>query len=187
MKKQIFLLGLSICCFAASAQPTSFGGITPGTTTREELKSLLQDPDVVDAKGFLIGSLKQPEGKSAWVSLQNDVVYKVETGLHPPELKQVLIKKYGQPKIKVGAIRTVNCQNKFGASFERFDGEETLLWPVKDGVQGGIRRLAGRCADDISEMYVLRYVATVKAIEKELEEKESKESEEKRRKLDGAL
>jgi hypothetical protein len=104
-----------------------------------------------------------------------------------PDLKQALIEKYGQPNIRVGAIRSVNCQNKFGASFKRLEGKERLLWQVKDGVQGEIERDAGDCSEEISESYVLRHVATVQAIQEKWQEKTRKEWEEKRRKMDGAL
>lgn len=63
MRKLISLLGLSLCCLAASAQPTSFGGITPGKTTLDELKGLVTkfDGAIVDRRSVWV-NLKQPEG-----------------------------------------------------------------------------------------------------------------------------
>ena len=190
MKKLISLLGLSLCGLAASAQPTSFGGITPGTTTREELKSLVQKTGAVGTKNDVTVNLKQPEGQYVVVMLQNDVVYEVWVYLseYSPGLERALIEKYGQPKIKVGAIRTVTCQNKFGASFERLSGQETLLWPVKDGVQGEIDRLASGCSDHpMYERYLLRHVATVAAVKEKQAEEARGEAEKQRSKFEGAL
>lgn len=128
MRKLISLLVLSLCCFAASAQPTSFGGITPGTTTREELKSLVKEPDKVGSEDYFSSlEMKQPEGAHVSGSFQGDVMYALEVSfIYSPELKRALIEKYGLPKIKVGEIRTVTCQNKLGGSFLRLDGREEL-------------------------------------------------------------
>lgn len=194
MEKLISLLSLALCCFAASAQPTSFGGVTPGKTTREELKSLVIVKET-SSDYFKLGDkdagpvlLKQFEHKYANVLLRNDVVYEVSVSVDTPELEQALNKKYGQPKIKIGGLRTVNCQNKFGASFNRIAGNLRLLWPVKDGVQGEFESDAkGSCPDTVFHRYVLRHVATVKAVEEESKEKERKEVEKQRNKLDGAL
>jgi hypothetical protein len=188
MKKLSILIGLSLCCLAASAQPTSFGGITPGQTTREELKSLVKNPGEVGTKDYAFFlKLTQPDGKSVSVNFHNDIVYEVKVGLDfSPELKQALIEKYGQPRIKVGGIRTVKCGNKLGASFERLDGEEEMQWPVKDGVQGAIKRWAGNCAEYTYQDYWLRHVATVKAVESTKLERERKAAEEKRQKLGDA-
>jgi hypothetical protein len=188
MKKLLLLISLSIGCLAASAQPTSFGGITPGQTTREELKSLVKNPSEVGTTDFAFSlKLKQLDGESIRVNFHNDIVYKVKVNLDfSTELKQALIEKYGQPRIKVGGIRTVTCQNKLGASFERLDGEEELLWPVKDGVQGAIRRWAGDCAEYTRQDYWLQHVATVKAVESAKLEHARKRAEEKRQKLGDA-
>lgn len=193
MKKQILLLGLSICCFAASAQPTSFAGITPGTTTRTELKRL----EKADAHNdyFMIGnkdtsmvSLKQPENTIVNVRLRNNIVYEVSTDADSHQLEPALILKYGQPQIKIGEITSVNCQNKFGASFKRMEGKRRLLWPVKDGVQGELESNArGSCSSTVLNTYVLRHFATFKAVEDESIEKARREVEQQRRKLDGAL
>jgi hypothetical protein len=188
MKKLIILLGLVLCWFAASAQPTSFGGITPGKTTREELKGLVQKSADVRAKDAIVSvRLKQPEGQYVTARLQNDVVYEVHTMLFEPELKSALTEKYGHPNIKVGAIKKVTCKNNFGASFMRFDGEEELRWPVKDGVQGLLNRWTAECGVDIYEMYVLRHVATVRELEDNSAEQAKKEADEKRRKLGDAF
>ena len=189
MKKLLLLISFSIGCFTASAQPTSFGGITPGQTTREELMSLVKNhPSEIGAKDYFFSlKLNQPDGVSISGNFHNDIVYVVKVDRDfPPELKQALIEKYGQPRIKVGSIRTVTCRNKLGASFERLDGEEELRWPVKNGVQGAIRRWAGICAEDTYQEYWLRHVATVKAVESAKLEKERMAAEEKRRKLGDA-
>lgn len=188
MKISVSLLSLSFCCLASIAQPTSFGGITPGKTSREELKSLVQKSGDVGLKDFVITDLKQLEGQKVFVLLQNNVVYQVLTlSSISSELKQALFDKYGQPNVKIGAIKTVNCQNNFGATFERVEGSEELRWPVKDGVQGVIQRVAGKCSERIGETYVLSHIATVQVMEKKSKEKTSKELEEKLRKLGGAL
>ena len=187
MRKLLLWLSLFFCCVAA-AQPTSIGGITPGKTTRNELKSLVNKLDKHSSKDFFTGEMKQPEGTFIFGSLQDDVVYEVLVLLtRSPELKQALVGKYGPPNIKVGSIQTVTCKNKFGASFTRLDGREELLWPVKDGVQGGMTRSAVNCADYTSESYILRHIATVKAIEAKKAAQLHKQSEERRRKLDGVL
>ena len=107
MKKLLLLLSLSICCLAASAQPTSFGGITPGQTTREELKVLAKNPGEVGAGGDSLSlHLKQPDGQLISVNLHKDIVYEVEVSLDSflstNELKPALIEKYGHPRIKMG-------------------------------------------------------------------------------------
>lgn len=88
-----------------------------------------------------------------------------------------MIEKYGQPRIKVGSFGTMKCENKFGASFDRPEGNEELKWPVKDGVQGALRRYAGDCSQNTFQEYLLRHVATVKAVELENE----REAADKRR------
>lgn len=188
MKKLIFLISFSIVCHAASAQPTSFGGITPGQTTREELKSLVKNPSEAGIEGdaFYL-QLKQSDESNILVRLHNDIVYEMRVGLDfSPELKQALIEKYGQPRIEVGSIRIVTCRNNLGASFERLDGEEELKWPVKDGVQGAIMRWAGNCAEHTYQHYWLRHVATVKEVERANLEQARKAAEEKRRNLGNA-
>lgn len=192
MKKLIFLIGFSIVCFAASAQPTSFGGITPGQTTREELKGLVKKPNEVGTENYASSlELIQPDMTRVSVMFFNDIVYAMEVSLDiysgpSTELKQALIEKYGQPRIKVGSIRTVKCGNKFGASFDRFAGNEELKWPVKDGVQGALRRWAGNCAEHTYEDYWLRHVATVNAVERAKLEKERGAANENRRNLGNA-
>ncbi|MGB4061498.1 MAG: hypothetical protein WBK26_14930 [Burkholderiaceae bacterium] len=191
MKKLLLLISSSVCCLAVSAQPTSFGGITPGQTTREELRALVKKPGEVGSETYAFSlELKQPEGKLASVEFHKDIVYEVKVSLvslfSANELKPALIEKYGQPRIKVGGIRTVTCKNKLGASFERLDGEEERRWPIKDGVQGAIRHWAGNCAEYAYQDYMLRHVDTVKAIERARTEEAQKETEEKRRKLGNA-
>lgn len=191
MKRLIPLLGISLFSLAVSAQPTSFGGITPGKTSREELKSLAQESDVVGIgnKDHISIHLKQPEGQDVMLKLQNGVVYEVMLAFHwgEYELKSALIEKYGQPKIKVGTIRHVTCKNQLGASFERVDGTEEWRWPVKDGVQGALRFVAMDCAQEPVQGYVLRHVATFVIKESYRLEQERKEAEEKRRKLGDAF
>lgn len=188
MKIWVSLLGLTLCCLAASAQPISLGGITSGRTSRADLKSRVLEFDNVDAKNVASVKLKQPEGLHATVRLQNDVVYMVEVYLQlRPELEGALIEKSGQLKIQVGAIRRVTCKNEFGASSERFKGKEVLRWPAEDGVQGLIKRQAGSCAKSYAEYYVLRHVATVEAMESNRADQEKKEAEEKLRRLGGAF
>lgn len=189
MKKLTFLLILSLCCFAASAQPTSIGGITPGKTTLEEMKGLVKLGDGIGGKRYEVVRLALMEDLLAVVMIQNGVVYevKIDTG-YSDVLRQALMAKYGQPKIKVGGIRTVNCQNRFGATFKRYRGEESLLWPVKDGVQGGIEYYTlGECSEYIFERYALRHVAAVEAMKEKEEEEARRKTESQRNKLDGAL
>jgi hypothetical protein len=190
MKKWLLLIGLSLGCFAALAQPTSLGGITPGQTTREELKSLVNNPGRDGAKDYAYAlALKQLDGLSVSVKLHNDIVYEVSVSVDfspGVALRQALIEKYGQPGIKVGDIRTVTCQNKLGASFQRLEGKEELRWPVKDGVQGAFETRAEECDAYVSREYVLRHVATAKAVELAAFERRRKEAEEQKRKLGGA-
>ena len=150
---------------------------------------MVKNPNGVGTSGYaFLLELKQPDGVSIDVKFHNDIVYEVGVSFDlSPELKQALIEKYGQPRIKVGGIRTVTCQNKLGASFERLDGEEELQWPVKDGVQGAFVRWApGACAEYTRQDYRLRHVATVKAVESAKLEQARKASEEKRQKLGDA-
>lgn len=188
MKKLIALLGFSLCCLATSAQPTSFGGITPGKTTRAELQSLVKKPDEIGSKDSFGGTaLKQPAGVLISGNFEYDVLYEITVSFFDsPELKQALIEKYGSPTNKVGGIRMVTCGNKFGASFQRLDGSEELRWPVKDGVQGLLSRSAGNCGEYVFEHYVLRHVATAKVRKGAEAEKERMDTEEKRRKLGNA-
>ncbi len=186
---------LSICLLSAYAvslsQPVSFGGITPGTTTREELKNLVKEPNKIGTGnyGFFL-DLKQPDGKRISVKFYNDVIYELEVSvdstLTPDELKPALIAKYGQPRIKVGNIRAVTCKNKLGASLERLHGDEEYRWQVKDGVQGAIRRWAVDCAEFAYQSYVLRHVATVQIEERAANQKAHNDAAEKRRKLGDA-
>lgn len=74
MKKLITLLGISLFCLAASAQPMSFGGVTPGQTTLEELSGLVKNPRDLGTSNDIHMKLKQPEGISASIRLQNNVV-----------------------------------------------------------------------------------------------------------------
>lgn len=189
MKKLIPLLNLYLFCLAASAQPTSFGGITPGQTTWKELRFLVNDSLNMNTSNDFFVHMSQPEGMPVRVKLQNDVVYSVSLDLNnSPELKQALVEKYGQPKYRFGAIRTITCQNKLGGSFERFEGVERLDWPVNKGVQGAILRGAvTNCAETISEAYTLVHLATEKAIKDNNAEQERKEAEDKRRKLGDAF
>lgn len=202
MKKWLFLISFCIGSVAVFAQPTSFGGITPGQTTREELKGLVKNPSkigVSDSAESL--ELKQPDGKFVEVKFHNGVVYEVAvrintlpemepsvvTRLHmSPELRLALIEKYGQPRVKVGGTKMVTCRNKLGASFERLDGEEERRWPVKDGVQGALHLLAGYCHEYSLQSYVLRHVATVKTVELAAAKRMLKEEEDQKRKLGNA-
>lgn len=191
MKNLLLAISLSVGCLAASAQPTSFGGITPGQTTREELKNLVKNPSEIGSTDWtLLLKLIQPDGQYVSLRFHNDVVYEVDASLtsfmSPNALKPALIEKYGKPSIKVGGIRTVTCRNKLGASFERLEGKEEHRWPVKDGVQGAMTLLAGDCAEFVHEGYVLRHVATVQAVELAKLDQARKATEESRRKLGNA-
>lgn len=192
MTKQMFLLGLALLGLAASAQPTFFGGITPGKTTREDLKSLVLEPDRVDTVNGFSVKLKQPENQLVSIRLQNDVVYKVSAHLDFPGevLKQALIEKYGRPTINAGTMGVVNCRNQYGAFSSRHEGRKELQWPAKNGVQGAIVHTAnGDCGTFYSslEHFELSHVATVRAIEEKRKEMVRKKSEDERRKFDGAF
>lgn len=190
MKNMIFPVLLSLCCLAASAQPTSLGGITPGTTTREELRNLVENPDKVgtrDTAGEL--ALKSPEGLRIYAAFQDNVVFEVGVFLDRfAPLKQALLEKYGLPSTKVGSIRAVTCRNKLGVSSRRLEGWEESRWPAKDGVQGVlVRTVFEECSEKISDVYLLRDLATFQAREKQAAEKERQAAEEKRRKLGDAF
>jgi hypothetical protein len=184
MMKKIPLLGLALFCVAASAQPTSFGGITPGKTTPEELNSLAKEV-TVDGSTFII-LLKQPEGKRIAAKALGQVVYRLTVPLDDsPELKLALIEKYGQPNMKVGEIQKVTCQNGLGVTTERFEKgmEEELRWPAKDNVQGALVSLAREeCAESLSEVYTLSHIPTVSALDSIREKLKQMKAEEKRRK-----
>jgi hypothetical protein len=192
MKKLICLFSLSLCCFVASAQPTSIGGITPGTTARDELNGLVKYvSDNVGVNAPHVGvKLKQLKDQYASVSIRNDVVYSVKIDLYSENavIKEILIEKYGEPKIKAEGIREVDCKNSFGATFKRYQGKEMYLWPAKDGVQGEIEYSAiGECSKYIFQSYILRHVATFKAIEADENEKARKKEEMQRSKFDSSL
>jgi hypothetical protein len=192
MTKQMLLLCLALLGLAASAQPTFFGGITPGKTTREDLKSLVLEPDRVDTVNHFEVKLKQPENQLVSISLQNDVVYKVsaDVNLFNEVLKQALIEKYGQPTINAGTMGVVICQNGYGASIRRQEGRKELQWPVKNGIQGAIVNTAnGNCGPYYSsnENFELSHVATVRAIEEKRKEMARKKAEDERRKFNGAF
>lgn len=190
MKNTILTLCLSIVCLAASAQPTSFGGIKPGKTTREELKNMVKDPNRVDSNEDNVTlTLLQPDGMRVTVYFYDGIVYKLSSSNSDlsPELKQALIEKYGQPRIKVGGIGTEECQNGFGATFVRPRGKENLKWPIKDGVQGEILSAAFGCVDVTVQYYQLIHVATAKIVDSaKLEanlEKEQKAKAERQKKF----
>lgn len=180
MKKLMFLL-LALACgiFNAHAQPSSIGGIVPGKTTLEELKSLIDEPkDQIEAIVTIGPSglneetkyqeviLKNLDRKRVRFEMKDGVIYRVELSLYLfPEVAVALIGKYGEPKIKKGAIKEVTCQNKLGASFQRFEGEERLFWRENAGIQACFYNSARNCSEDIYRRYVIEHVATVKAIE----------------------
>jgi len=205
MKKLIPLLSLSLCCFAAFAQPTSFGGITPGKTTREELKGLVTEPNKVGASSDPpVLTLKQPERVPITVTFRNDVVYIVTSTLsvqgydsadvdadmsrQGSQLKQALIDKYGSPTVGMGkGIREIRCQNGYGATSRGLSGSEGLAWPDKDGVRAAIYRVVSReCPPRGSEAYFLIDVAIANAMADEERAQANKADEEARRKLGNA-
>lgn len=188
MKKLIPLICLSLFCLAASAQPTSFGEITPGKTTREELKSLVKKPGDVGSKDYFFNTeLKQPAGVQVSGHFENDVVYTLSVSFFDArELKQALIEKYGNPPNQFGSFRRVMCRNILGAFIEGLAGKEERRWLAKDGVQGVIKRSAYDCSPDAAEVYELRHLATIQALEDSREEQARKAAEEKRRKLGNA-
>ena len=128
----MFLLSLSMCYFFSSAQPTSFGGVTPGVTTRAELRNIVKKYPLSDS--FKLGDKDFEKVELLWlentfleVLFQNDVIYEVSTDFDRHELGKALEAKYGKPTIDFGSIRKVNCQNNFGAIFERYEGERSQL------------------------------------------------------------
>lgn len=192
MKKLLLIVSLSFGCLVASAQPTSFGGITPGQTTREDLLKLVKNPGDIEDKNYISGLiLNQPDGMVVGANLQNDIVYEVNVQLVAYGIRQALepalYEKYGQPKIKVGAILPVTCRNKLGATFPRYEGLEYMRWQEKDNVQGAIQRLAWGCREDIFKSYHLVHVPTVNAIEAAKLDEARKEAEAKKRKLGDAF
>ena len=202
MKNLILCICLLLCSLA-QAQPVSFGGITPGKTTREELKSLISEKreslldlyknknDVETDRSSESVRLKDLDGIGVTVDFQGDVIYRVEMALSSlwsdADIKSGLLRKYGAPKIKSGGIRTVTCRNGFGASFMRLQGEEELRWPIKNGVQAFFIRNASSCDKYVTETYVIHHVATSKALNAAKLAKEEKQSESKQKKIDAAL
>ena len=204
MKNLIFCICLLLCSLA-QAQPVSFGGITPGKTTREELKSLISekserlsmlglDKDKNDVEIDLSSEsvrLKDLDGIFVTVDFQGDVIYRVKLRLSglwsDADIKSGLLRKYGDPKIKSGGIRTVTCRNGFGASFMRLQGEEELRWPIKNGVQALFIREASNCDKYVTETYVIHHVATSIVLNAAKLVKEVKQAESKRKKIDAAL
>lgn len=204
MKNLIFCICLLLCSLA-QAQPVSFGGITPGKTTREEVKSLISgksgrlsmlglDKDKNDVETDLSSesvSLKDLDGISVTVDFQGDVIYRVKWMLSDwgsdADIKFGLLRKYGTPKIKSGGIRTVTCRNGFGASFMRLQGEEELRWPIKNGVQALFIRKASSCDKYVTETYVIHHVATSNALNAAKIAEEEEQSKSKRKKIDAAL
>lgn len=187
MKIWVSSVALFLCCLTASAQPTSLGGITPGKTTRMELRNTVKTFHKVDESTASV-EFKDPVGLGATIHFQNDVVYEVQVLLQlRPELEYALVEKYGQLYIHDGHFGRVTCQNEFGATAMRFEGSDERRWPAKDGVQGLIARRAGNCSKSYSEYYVLRHVATVEAMKNNKADQVKKEAEEERRKLGDAF
>lgn len=152
----------------AHAQPTSIAGITPGETTLETLKTLITEPQKIDNADFQIVNLIGLDKKMAYTYSKNGVIYRVEFPLSfEQEIKLALISKYGNPKRKQGSIKKVTCQNRLGASFERFEGEERIFWEPKTGIQAYLQRSAHDCASDIYEKYIIEHIQTAKSIEAE--------------------
>ena len=185
MKKLLSVLGFSLWCLAAYAQPTTFGGITPGRTTLVELKELGKIHAINDSQLVL----KLPQDTPVSIRHQNGVVYEVKISeSFTSEVKSSLIEKYGQPQITEGEIKKVICRNKLGTSFERYEGRKRQLWPIKDGVQGEFEfDTHVGCSTGIAQVYLLKHVATFDSIKAEKEEDDKRKAETQRRKLEGVL
>ena len=160
--------------------PTSIGGITPGKTTVDELKSLISNNDKTmqqsnvetmtkgDGKLFFV-NLRCLNNKSAILNISNHVVYKVDISVnYDPEIVVALVKKYGKPEVKKGAIKIITCQSWLGASVQGYGGREQILWKPSNGIQAYIERAAYGCAQDIENLdlnYVVEHIETVQAME----------------------
>lgn len=192
MKKILFLITLAAGTLAAYAQPTSFAGITPGKTTREELKSLLVEPTTMYSVDFGKYALKQPDGMKVSIRFHNDVVYELKVDFdeypHTYDLIRALMDKYGVPKTSTGEMSMQTCRSKSGHSHPAFIGATHRPWPAKDGVQGAVHERADGCPNGfIKRDYLLRHLPTFEALELAKLEQARKDVEERRRKLGNAL
>jgi hypothetical protein len=151
----------------SSSGATSIAGITPGKTTLEELKILATNPEEVKNRNVQYVELKGLNGNAAVIDLNDGVVYRVSITLYSsnPEIAVALTEKYGTPKTKKGGIKEVTCQNGLGASFQRLEGTEYLLWKPNAGVQAYFHRSATDCAKDVFQRYIIEHIATVKILE----------------------
>ena len=166
--------------------PTSIGGITPGKTTVDELKSLISINDkymqqsdlkaMTKGDGYLSSvsvNLRCLNNTPVSIDIKNLVIYRVTIlGVNYfPEIVMTLVKKYGKPEIKKGAIETVTCQNRMGASFQGYEGREQILWKPSIGIQAYIERVANGCKGSIQDIkniysyYVVEHIETVQAME----------------------
>lgn len=187
-----------------NTRPISIAGISPGETSSDDLKKLISDPNALDGYFHVMGirmerpekdyydvKLKCLDKKEAKAYIKNDVVYKVEIFLnqHNPKdqaINLALIEKYGKPTIRQGAIKKITCQNKLGASFLRFDGEERLSWKPSGGIQAYFQYFAS-CSEDIYQQYVIENSEMVQRLESEKRTKEFKELSDKAQKAKGRL
>jgi hypothetical protein len=166
----------------SSSGATSIAGITPGKTTLEELRNLVINPEklnndyvnVVDLKGLENKSNKS--NKSAWIYSTNGLVYRVRISIYSyePEITVALTEKYGTPKTKKGGIKEVTCKNGLGASFQRLEGTEDLLWKPNAGIQAYFHKWAKDCGEDVFQDYIIEHVATVQTLVAEQEAERAK-------------
>ncbi|MDH0427952.1 hypothetical protein [Stutzerimonas stutzeri] len=145
---------------------TSIAGITPGKTTLEDLKNLVVNPSTVDSSNYHIVELKELNNGMAFIKSKDSTVYKVELPVsYNPEIVVALIEKYGAPKIKNGGINEVTCQNGLGASFQRLEGMEDLLWKPNAGTQAYLHKWAKDCGEEVNQTYIIEHIETVKALD----------------------
>ncbi len=176
--KRFILVLFSLQIGMALAQPVSISGVTPGKTNVADLKELLADShDLKDGENLV--SLKEL-GKLAEIKIDNGVVYEVKLSLMSNrDVLSALTSKYGQPKKITGKVKSVKCQNGFGASFDGFEGSQTESWPMKDGVVASIEWAAAyKCAKFTVPTYFLKHIETSNRISSKLaRDKASKENE----------
>lgn len=144
---------------------TSIAGITPGKTTLEDLKSLVVDPSKVGNDNYHIVELKKLNNGMAFIRSKDSIIYKVELPVsYNPEIVVALIEKYGTPKTKKGGINEVTCKNGFGASFQRLEGMEDLLWEANAGTQAYLHKWAKDCGENVNQYYIIEHIETVEAL-----------------------
>ena len=101
------------------------------------------------------------------VEIYKEKVYEVKVDILSAyqEVEKLLIEKYGAPK-ETGKMKTVTCQNGYGAKTEHNDGTGTVTWGDKSEVTAEIRTTFSQCSKYISINYLINHKKTKELVAK---------------------